>query len=217
MTNIILIGASSLIIALSGAMMPGPLFALTVSESPRRGWLAGPVLVAGHACLELFLVLLIISGLGSFLRLEETFILVSILGGIFLLFTAFSMLKSLHKLTLKGEEISQKKGSLFLGGILLSLANPYWSLWWATIGVGYLVKSMELGLQGFLAFFTGHVLGDLVWYTAVSVSVFKGKKILNDSLYRKLSCLCAILLIGFSIYFIFSGIDKLKSLLNNFN
>lgn len=66
MFKVLFIGISSFIIALSGAMMPGPLFAVTVSETPRRGWITGPVLVAGHGVLELSLLLLIVSGLGSF-------------------------------------------------------------------------------------------------------------------------------------------------------
>jgi hypothetical protein len=38
---------SSFIIAFSGAMMPGPLLTATISESSKRGFLAGPMLIAG--------------------------------------------------------------------------------------------------------------------------------------------------------------------------
>lgn len=212
MFKLLLLGISSFVIALSGAMMPGPLFAITVSETPRRGWISGPVLAAGHGVLELTLLLLIISGLGSFLQLRETFVIVAIIGGVFLFFMAFSMFRSLPKLTLNNDINRQVKGSLFIAGILLSLANPYWSFWWATIGVGYLVQSMEIGAFGVIAFFTGHILGDLAWYSAVSLGVFKGKRLLNDRVYRKIVFICALILVGFSFYFIWAGLEKIKDL-----
>ncbi len=142
--------------------------------------------------------------------MNETFIAVALVGGIFLFFMGLSMFRSLPKLSLQNEFNRQAKGSLFLSGILLSLANPYWSFWWATIGLGYLVQSMEIGILGIVAFFTGHILGDLAWYSGVSLGVHKGKKILNDSLYRKIVFFCALILIGFSFYFIWKGIERVK-------
>ncbi|MCX8034468.1 MAG: LysE family translocator [Thermodesulfovibrio sp.] len=212
MLKLFFIGISSFVIALSGAMIPGPLFAVTVSEAPRRGWIAGPILVAGHGVLELTLLVLIISGLGSFLQLKETFVIVAFIGGGFLLFMAFSMFRSLPRLSLNNNPNRQINGSLFLSGILLSLANPYFTFWWTTIGVSYLVQSMEIGTFGVIAFFTGHILGDLAWYSALSLGVDKGKKLLNDAIYRKIVFFCALILICFSLYFIWTGVDKVKDL-----
>jgi len=210
MFKILFLGISSFIIALSGAMMPGPLFAVTISETPRRGWIAGPILVAGHGVLECSLLLLIVSGLGSFLQMKETFIFIALVGGLFLFFMGVSMFRSLPKLSLQKEFNRQANSSLFLSGIFLSLANPYWSFWWATIGLGYLVQAMEIGIIGIVTFFMGHILGDLAWYSAVSAGVYKGKKILNDSLYKKLVFFCALIITGFSFYFIWKGIEKAK-------
>ena len=46
---------TSFIVALSGALMPGPLLTLTVGEAARRV-LGGPLIIVGHALLELALV-----------------------------------------------------------------------------------------------------------------------------------------------------------------
>ncbi|MCX8034332.1 MAG: LysE family translocator, partial [Thermodesulfovibrio sp.] len=131
--------------------MPGPLFAVTVSEAPRRGWTTGPILVAGHGVLELILLIFIISGLGSFLQRKETFIIVAFIGGAFLFFMAFSMFRSIPNLSLRNNPDRQVRGSIFLSGILLSLANPYFTFWWATIGISYLIQAMEIGTLGIIA------------------------------------------------------------------
>ncbi|ACI20491.1 MULTISPECIES: LysE family transporter [Thermodesulfovibrio] len=213
MLELLFIGVSSFIIALSGAMMPGPLFAVTVSETPRRGILTGPILVTGHGVLELVLLFLIISGVGNFLQMKETFIAVAFIGAVFLFFTGLSMFRSIPKLSLNNNINMQTKGSLFLSGILLSLANPYWSFWWATIGIGYLVQAMEIGAFGIAIFFLGHIMGDLAWYSSVSFGIYKGKKFLSDSLYKKMVFICSLILIGFSFYFVYTGIRKLKDFL----
>ena len=51
--NILLVFFSSFVLALSGALVPGPLFTLTVSESLRRGAKAGPLIILGHGLLEI--------------------------------------------------------------------------------------------------------------------------------------------------------------------
>ena len=64
--SLIAIFTSSFIIALSGALMPGPLLTFTVSESPQRGAITGPLVILGHGILELALVLALLSGMAPF-------------------------------------------------------------------------------------------------------------------------------------------------------
>lgn len=213
MSDPLFIALSSFFLALSGAIMPGPLFAVTVSETPRRGWITGPLLVAGHGTLELCLISLIISGQGSFLRMKETFVALAIIGGLFLLFMAFSTFRSIKSISLKSENSRNILGSLFLSGIILSIANPYWLLWWMTIGINYLIQSIEVGNTGILAFFLGHILGDFLWYSAISIGIYKSMRLLKDSMYRKLVLICNFIILGFSFYFIYVGVDGIRNLL----
>ncbi|MBN1636251.1 MAG: LysE family transporter, partial [Deltaproteobacteria bacterium] len=62
-----MIFGSSFVIALSGAMVPGPLLTVTISESARRGAMTGPLLIVGHGILELLLLIAIMMGLAPFL------------------------------------------------------------------------------------------------------------------------------------------------------
>ncbi len=66
--------------------------------------------------------------------------------------------------------------SSIISGAMVSLANPYWIIWWATIGMGYLMSAIKSGIAGVGAFFIGHILADLAWYSLVSFGISKGKK-----------------------------------------
>ncbi|HSO18313.1 MAG TPA: LysE family transporter, partial [Desulfosarcina sp.] len=102
-----------------------------------------------------------------------------------------------------------ERRNLIVSGIVMSLVNPYWSIWWATIGLGYILHSMKAGTMGVAAFFSGHILGDLFWYAAVSTAVWKGRRLLSDRGYRFLIGTCAVLLIVFACLFAWSGAMKL--------
>ena len=200
---------SSFVIALSGALMPGPVLTVTVSESARRGALAGPLMIFGHGILELALVLALLSGLAPLFSREDVFIGVSLLGGIILFWMAVTMFRDLPRLRLKFDDDTEKPRSLILAGILLSLANPYWLIWWATIGIGYIMYSVKFGIRGIIAFFLGHILADLAWYSLISFGIAKGRNFFTDSFYRRLIGACASFLVVFSFYFFYSGLERI--------
>jgi len=189
--------------------MPGPLLTVTISESTKRGFKVGPLVILGHGILELALVVSIIFGLAPFLNKTSVFIVIAIAGSAILMWMALGMLKSIPKLTLTfNVDDEQKKNKLVFSGLFLSLINPYWIIWWVSIGLGYILHSLKVGTLGVIFFFVGHILADLVWYTFISFSVSKGSSFLNDKMYKILIAVCAIFLVFFSIMFGYSGVRK---------
>ncbi|MFH0784969.1 MAG: LysE family transporter [Pseudomonadota bacterium] len=199
---------TSFILALSGALMPGPLLTVTVSESSRRGALVGPMMIFGHSLLELVLVVALLSGLAPILVRDDVFIFISLSGGAVLLWMGTTMLCSLSQLSLDDRPQDSKSRNLVLAGIVLSAANPYWLIWWASIGLGYIMYAMKFGLIGIAAFFLGHILADLAWYSLISYGIAKGRRFFSDNLYRKLIGGCAVFLLVFSCWFLYGGINK---------
>ena len=185
--------------------MPGPLVTVTISESTARGAKAGPMLIAGHAILEMFLLIALLLGLAPLLKNEYFFIVIAFLGSIIMLWMAYGMFRSLPTLSIQTEASAGRKKNLLVSGILMSLANPYWIIWWATIGIGYIIHSQKLGPWGIGLFYIGHILGDLLWYAAISLAVAKGRKLFTDSTYRILIGICATFLMGFAFYLVISG------------
>jgi threonine/homoserine/homoserine lactone efflux protein len=200
---------SSFIIAFSGALMPGPLLTATISESAQRGSVSGPLLIIGHGILEAGLIVVLLMGLAPYLKNDGVFAVIAVIGAAILLWMAFQMFRTLPSLSLSWEGQSVRKNPLVIAGALLSIANPYWSIWWATIGLGYILYSWKFGLIGVFFFFCGHILADFVWYSMVSLAVARGRKFLNDRLYRALIGSCAAFLIVFACYFVYAGVNKL--------
>ena len=209
MLALLTIFTTSFFVAFSGAMMPGPLMTMTIGESARSGSWVGPKMIAGHAVLEIALLFALFFGLAPLFKNENFFIVVAILGGLILIWMAQNMFRSLPTLEIKAETTSNKTINLYLAGILMSLANPYWIIWWATIGLGYVLVSKELGFAGIAFFFAGHILGDLVWYSAISVAVGKGRKFFSNKIYRILVGTCAVFLALFAGWLIWDGVGKL--------
>ena len=202
--------ASSFVIALSGAMMPGTLLTVAISESSKRGVLAGPLLILGHGILEVVLLVALFMGMAPLFKEAWFFIFISIAGGSILLWMAAGMFRSLPSLTLSLEPGDEKSGNIILTGILMSAANPYFIIWWATIGLGYILQSGEYGLAGILSFFSGHILADLTWYTIISTAVGKGRSFFSDKVYRGIIGCCAGFLVLFSVYLFFGVIRYLR-------
>lgn len=204
MLELLSIFCGSFIIALSGAMMPGPLLTVTIVEAAQSGFWAGPLLVVGHGILELTLVIAIILGLGPWLKSPPIMSLIALAGGGMLFWMGYSMFKGASQLSLNNDLKYQdtKRLNPICNGLLASLANPYWILWWATIGLGYLVAAMKFALLGIVCFFTGHILADLAWYSLVSLGISQGKQFLPDRSYQTMIRICALILIGFGIYFL---------------
>ena len=173
---------TSFVVALSGALMPGPVLTVTISESSRRGFWAGPLIMVGHGILELALVILLLLGLGPYLSKDIVFGIVGLCGAPILIWMALGMFRSIPSLKLDLEPGAEESGNPIRAGILMSLANPYWIIWWATIGLGYIVYAMRFGAVGVIAFFAGHISADFAWYSVVSLAISKGRSFLSDRL-----------------------------------
>jgi threonine/homoserine/homoserine lactone efflux protein len=200
---------SSFIIGLSGALMPGPVLTMAISETTRRGFWAGPLIVLGHAILEVTLLVLLVLGFADLIRKPGLLGVVGIAGGAVLFWMSFDMLRGIRHLRLDLSGGKSAWGGPVTAGILMSLVNPYWIIWWATIGLGYVIVSMQFGFTGVAVFFTGHILSDLVWYSAVSLFVSRGRRYISDRIYRGIIGACAVMLIFFGIYFGVTGIRHL--------
>ena len=200
MLSLLTIFAGAFVVGLSGAMAPGPVLTVTISETLKRGFKAGPLIVLGHALLEIVLLTLIGLGLGPFFEHPTVVTIFMSAGGVVLLWMGAQMLLTNKQIT---EEALSATGTEspygpVLAGVVLSVSNPYWMIWWVTIGMGFVTQSLQYRLIGLICFYCGHILSDLAWFSFVSFSVSAGRRLCPPKVYRILFILCgtALLVLG---------------------
>jgi threonine/homoserine/homoserine lactone efflux protein len=188
---------------------------LNITEVARRGFWAGPAVALGHSLLEFVTVLLLAFGLSPVLSSGAVPGVVGLLGGAFLLWIGGKTLRSAPRLSLAAELTHVRPGFAagpVVAGVVASISNPYWLVWWATVGAGFTVTALALGVAGLAVFYLGHISADFVWYTFVAGIIATGRRFMTDPVYRALLASCAVFLLALGGFFILSGIGALMGL-----
>ena len=188
-----------IIVSLSGVMAPGPVTAAAVAKGQRQRF-AGALIAVGHGIIEFPLMILIVLGMDELLKSAKTQIIIGLAGGAFLLFMAIQMLRDIGKTDYDPEK-SYKSGPV-LTGFLLSVGNPYFLLWWASVGLALATEATQLGIWAFAMFAVIHWLCDLVWFQVLSWASFKGSALLGPQTQRIILLVCSLALLFFGLYFI---------------
>ncbi|MFH1009536.1 MAG: LysE family transporter [Candidatus Latescibacterota bacterium] len=202
---------SIFVISFSGAMMPGPVLSVTISEASEKGFKAGPLVVLGHGLVELVLVVVLASGLSQWIRGPLFTKTIFIVGGLVLFWMGIAMVMRVrgHASGINVDGTRQKSMmSSVLMGAGTTLSTPYWYIWWASIGMLYLVQALRFETVGLMVFFSGHLLSDLVWYSLIAFGISFGRNLFSDRLYRGLVLICGFFLVCVGIYFMGCGVSR---------
>jgi threonine/homoserine/homoserine lactone efflux protein len=207
MTALLALMGMTFIISFSGAIMPGPVLTVTISEVTKRGFISAPLIVLGHAIIELVLLILLMIGLSHFIKSSLVLGTIGILGCGALIWMGIGMLRDVRHLTLDLDKVEDVKSSPVVAGILTSLANPYFTIWWATIGLKLISDAMtHNSAAGWVFFYVGHIGADMTWYCIVGLFISMGRKFISNNVYRGIIAVCAVLLLVFGVYFGYSGV-----------
>ena len=191
----------AVLISLSGVMAPGPITAVTVSKGTKSPH-AGAIIALGHGIVEIPLMILILYGFGEILKILYIKAIIGLLGGLFLLKMGLDLLKGIKQAKI---DSSNDPHSPLMAGIILSLANPYFLIWWATIGSILIFRSITFGLLGFAIFMVLHWSCDFFWCYFLSALSFKGGQFFGKKLQQVLFLICGIFLLFFSSKFIYDA------------
>jgi threonine/homoserine/homoserine lactone efflux protein len=88
-----------------------------------------------------------------------------------------------------------------LTGIVMTGGNPYFFLWWATVGVFLITSAVAFGILGVLLFTVVHWACDIGWSQVVSTVVFKTRHLWTPRIQRVVFGVCAAIMIGFGVWF----------------
>jgi threonine/homoserine/homoserine lactone efflux protein len=181
------LGLQAFIVGLSGAMSPGSYLTVTIARTMQKGPWSAALMLVGHALLEATLLIGFAFGLQYFLRLPSVTLVLAVVGGAVLLWMGSSLLAGSVRGTIATDlEYAGMSGhpvGAIAQGAIVSLSNPYWTLWWATIGVKLAADGLTIGPIGVAAFFIGHQLADVSWYAFVIAVVHRGRTLLTPRVY----------------------------------
>jgi threonine/homoserine/homoserine lactone efflux protein len=214
-----LIFSFSFLVALTGAMSPGPLLTYTIIKSvktKRRGYLMGLWIITGHAILEMGIIILLLLGFSFVLKNITVVRIIGVSGGLILILFGASIIRDIINGNIstnflnsrnelnKDPGLTENKGieNPIFGGIMVSMSNPYWWVWWATIGFAFMIQ-FNISFKKWpklIAFFLGHEAGDLIWYLLVSTLAFFGLRHMNRKAYYGILMCCALFMVLFGIY-----------------
>ncbi|WP_342593116.1 LysE family transporter [Methanobacterium aggregans] len=204
--EVILFAATSFVVGLSGAIVPGPMLTVTISDSMKKGFKAGPMVVSGHIIAEIILIVLIFAGLGWLIGSSTASFIIGTLGGIMLILMGYNITRSSQPVSEVSDYGEVKRYGPVIKGFMTSVSNPYFFIWWATVGCAFMFKGLELaGAVGVLGFIIGHWASDLGWFSTVSFLTSRGSGIMNEKHYKIIMTICGAFLIVLGVYFILSA------------
>ncbi|MFC1942148.1 LysE family transporter [Chloroflexota bacterium] len=189
--------------SLSGVMMPGPMFTMTLAKSYKSPW-AGVKVSLGHAVIEVPLILLIYFGVAQFFENITLQLILSFLGGGMIVWMGISLFRARREVAEGGKDTSY---SAFVAGIVMTGFNPFFLVWWVTVGSLLLMNFLTFSPQGLVLFIVVHWLCDLVWLSLVSVTIYKTHSFWGPKVQEWVFIVCSLGLVYFGGYFIFKGIQ----------
>ncbi len=197
---------SAIIISLSGVMAPGAVTAATIAQGTRNRW-AGTLISLGHGVVEMPLILLLMLGLHFVFEMNPVKISIGILGGGFLLWMGAGMIRQIFKEQATAENVFKQNS--VMTGIVLSATNPYFLLWWATVGLNLALGAKELGVFALVLFAIVHWMCDFVWLSILSFAGFytnKGAGLFSKHIEKGILIFCGSALLLFGCKFIYDAL-----------
>jgi threonine/homoserine/homoserine lactone efflux protein len=195
--------------------MPGPLFAANLMQGTKGGAKSGLMISVGHMFVELPLVMLIGVGISSLLNLPGFSLAVGLIGGSALILFGVFQMRDVTRSSFNVEPIEDAKvrKRSFMLGVGLTGLNPFFIVWWLTVGLGLVVQAVELGaLLGVFIMYISHVWMDYAWLTGTAYLSARGKTLLKARGYRLLLAGLGLLLVYFGVGFVARAVLQINIL-----
>jgi threonine/homoserine/homoserine lactone efflux protein len=146
---------------------------------------------------------LIYLGFSRFFENSLVQLVLSLAGGSMVIWLGIAMFRARAKVVKEGKELSY---SAFTAGIITSGLNPFFLLWWATIGSLLVMRFLEFGLSGLIVFIVVHWLIDLLWLSFVSILVYRTHSLWGNNFQQWVFIAISLTLVGFGAWFLISGV-----------
>ncbi len=206
MINFLIIGT---ILGLSAGVAPGPLLALVVAETLQRDIRSGIRIALAPLITDLPIILISLFILANLADFHVALGLISLTGGLFLLFLGYQSLKipDINPAISGGGMKSLTKG------ILTNFLSPHPYLFWLTIGGPIMIKAMNTHQLAGLAFIGSFYFCLIGAKILLAIVVGKSRFFLTGGIYRTIIRCLGLFLIILAGKLLYDGL-KLLQILN---
>jgi threonine/homoserine/homoserine lactone efflux protein len=197
-----------ILVTVSGALAPGPLFFANISKGVELGAKSGLIFAVAHTLVEFSLVMLLSFGL-FVINSELVRTVIGVAGGVVLIGFGLTQVYSLlrPRQGRVGEKGRVSSPRLLLLGLALTGLNPFFIVWWLTAGAQLIVIALEFAsLAGVLFMYVCHVWMDYVWLAATAHLAKTGMKVIGLKWYRVLMGVFGLILVYFGLLFLINSI-----------
>lgn len=202
-------GLQIILVSVSGVFSPGPLLFANLALSKYGGFWSGIKIAVGHTIIELPLIILLSLPFVVLFPINLTFSttkIITFIAGAFLII--FGILYVVRTIRTRGSPNSAINTSRienpYLAGIMFTSLNPFFIVWWTTVGVKLISDSISLlGHPAGIAFlFFAHIWMDYVWLGLSSYLASRGYNIIRSEYHKYITILLTVPLFYYGIYFI---------------
>lgn len=202
-------GLQIILVSVSGVFSPGPLLFANLALSKYGGFWSGIKIAVGHTIIELPVIILLSLPFVVLSPINLTFSttkIITFIAGAFLI--VFGILYVVRSIRTRGSPNSAINTSRienpYLAGIMFTSLNPFFIVWWTTVGVKLISDSISLlGHPAGIAFlFFAHIWMDYAWLGLSSYLASRGFNIIRSEYHKYITILLTVPLFYYGIYFI---------------
>ncbi len=202
-------GIQIILVSMSGVFSPGPLLFANISLSKYGGFWSGIKIAIGHTIIELPLIILLSLPFVVFSPVNmssSTMKIISfIAGAILIVFGILYVIRLIRSNDiLHSATNSSRIQNPYFVGIMFTSINPFFIVWWSTVGVKLISDSISiLGHPIGIAFlFAAHIWTDYAWLGLSSYLSSRGFNIIRSEYHRYITILLTVPLFYFGINFV---------------
>jgi len=204
--------ATVVVVTASGALAPGPLSFGILMQGSKGGARSGFSCAIGHTLVEFPLVLALALGLLAAASQPMIKSVIGLAGGLGLIgFGIMQIYETVKNRAASSDPTRTRRlpaSSLVLGLALTGL-NPYFILWWLTIGSVLIVQALAFAaIIGVVIMYASHVWMDYAFLTSLAYFAKKGKSIVGSKYYKAVLIAFGLILVYYGLSFI---IDAIKA------
>lgn len=202
-------GVEVIAISASGVLAPGPLFFTNLLYGTRQGMRSGIKVAYGHTVVELPLIILLAAGLFTSAAISQYAGAIGLIGGIGILGFASLQIAGVvaRRKDVQAAPVMASGKSPFVAGIALSVLNPFFLVWWFTVGLKLIADSAAFGLAaGIMILFALHIWMDYAWLAGTAYLASKGSSVIKSKYYPLLLLALAAVLLYYGTTFVLSSL-----------